>query len=360
MKRGIGYYVHHHGAGHRERAIGIARALRRPCTLIGTFSAVDAPISDPDIAFLDLPDDRIAPSFDGRDGATARPLCLHYAPLGHPGIRTRMAAIAEWAAKTDPILMVVDVSVEVALFARLLSLPTLVVRLAGDRSDPAHFEAFRSAERLIATFPEAFDSVNLPGWVRAKTHFAGLLGSADSANSASIASDGRIVVVFGRGGEGGSLATLADAARAVPERTWHVLGPVQNDAAGLDLPANLLLEGWVDDVSARIAPAALVVGGAGDGVLGAVARAGKRFICLPEPRPYGEQTAKAEAMARLGAAVVHREWPEAGDWPSLVAQALVLDPESIKALTRPDGIERLANAIDAVAEEIEARGRSVF
>ncbi len=38
--------------------------------------------------------------------------------------------------------------------------------------------------------------------------------------------DGRIVVVFGRGGEGGRMDVLAQAADAVPDRAWHVLGPV--------------------------------------------------------------------------------------------------------------------------------------
>ncbi|WP_204327890.1 hypothetical protein, partial [Proteus mirabilis] len=80
--------------------------------------------------------------FGGVDGEAERPLALHYAPLNHPGLRARTARIAAWAARTNPALLVVDVSVEVALFARLLSLPTLVVRLAGRRDDPPHLEAF--------------------------------------------------------------------------------------------------------------------------------------------------------------------------------------------------------------------------
>ena len=75
---------------------------------------------------LRLPDDRLDGGFAGGDGEADRPLAFHYAPLGHPGVRDRMAAIARWAAEADPALLVVDVSVEVALLARLLAVPTIV------------------------------------------------------------------------------------------------------------------------------------------------------------------------------------------------------------------------------------------
>ena len=132
--RPIGYYVHHQGAGHWQRACLIGRALRRPVTLIGSIDGIDTGGAPGPI--LVLPDDRLpAAAFDGRDEEAARPSSLHYAPLGHPGIRARMAAIAAWAAEVDPVLVIVDVSVEVAMLARLLSVPTIVVRLAGQRSD---------------------------------------------------------------------------------------------------------------------------------------------------------------------------------------------------------------------------------
>lgn len=223
MTSGIGWYVHHQGAGHLQRARAVAAALPRPCTLIGTLAAFDAgAIARPGLDVLDLPDDRPLGGphldgleFDGRDGEAGRPEAFHYAPLHHPGVRARMARIADWAARTDPALIVVDVSVEVALLARLLSVPTLVVRLAGTRTDRPHLEAFRSATRLLAPFPEALDGAGVPDWVRAKTHYAGFL--AAPAQAAAAAGDD-ILVVFGRGGAGGDLADLAAAARAVPDR----------------------------------------------------------------------------------------------------------------------------------------------
>lgn len=349
MARGIGYYVHHQGVGHWQRACAIAAALDRPCTLIGTFAGVDTREAPGPV--LDLPDDRLDADFAGQDGEAMRPHALHYAPLGHPSIRARMARIAAWAAQTDPALLVVDVSVEVALFARLLALPTLVFRLAGTRTDLPHLEAFRSADRLIAPFPEALDAAGVPDWVRAKTDYAGFLGRPVPERAAEPGDGGPIVVVFGRGGHGGNLAELAAAARAVPERAWHVLGPVAGEGAR---PENLHLHGWVADVDAWIARAGLVVGGAGDGVVAAVAARAKRFVCLPEARAYGEQVEKARALARLGAAVVHEGWPEGGLWPALVDAGLALDPGRIAALSDPDAIRRAAALIARQADRREA------
>lgn len=345
MTRGIGWYVHHQGAGHLQRARAIAAALPRPCTLIGTLAEFDTRGLDA----LDLPDDRppSGSAFDGRDGEAERPEALHYAPLNHPGVRARMARIAEWVARTEPALLVVDVSVEVALLARLLSVPTLVVRLAGTRTDRPHLEAFRSAARLLAPFPEALDGAGVPDWVRAKTHYAGFLG-APAQTGAEAGED--IVVVFGRGGAGGDLTDLAAAARAVPDQPWHVLGPVSGSG---DRPNNLHLHGWVDDVEARIARAALLVGGGGDGLVALAAGQGKRFLCLPEERAYGEQTEKAEALRRLGAAIVHPGWPKAEAWPDLVRAGLALDPSVIAGLHRPSAIPDCAAMIEALVRQVE-------
>lgn len=344
--RPIGYYVHHQGAGHWHRACAVAGALTRPCTLFGTFTDVDTGTAP--CACVPLPDDRRADAFDGRDGGGTRPQSLHYAPLAHPGVRRRMGAIAAWIAANDPVLMIVDVSVEVALLCRLLSVPTLVVRLAGERTDPPHLEAFRAAERLIAPFPAALEG-GVPDWVRAKTLYAGFLAPAQAASSGI--EDDRIVVVFGRGGAGGGRAALAAAARAVPDRAWHVLGPVVGER--VEAPPNLHLHGWVEDVGPALALASLVVGGGGDGVLAAVAAAGKRFLCLPEPRPYGEQGLKAAALARLGAAVVHEGWPTAAEWPALVARSLALQPSVIRGLAETGAVVRIASAIEAVARDVE-------
>lgn len=350
-RRPIGYYVHHQGAGHWQRACLIARALERPVTLIGTLAEFD--IRDAPGSVLDLPDDRIGAGFDGRDGMADRPHSLHYAPVGADNVRARMGRLAAWIAETDPALLVVDVSVEIALFARLMSVPTLVVRLAGTRTDLPHLEAFRGAERLLAFFPPELDATATPDWVRAKTAYAGLL-TADTVPDTP-QTDGSILVIFGRGGAGGRLSELATAAMAVPDRPWHVIGPVEG--SGTPTPVNLHVHGWVADPAPYIARADLVVGGGGDGVVSAVAGAGKRFVCLPEPRAFDEQVEKARALAAMGAAIHCESWPDPSAWPSVVAAGLRLDPAVIGSLARPGVIARTAALIDEQADRAGARRR---
>lgn len=351
-RRPIGYYVHHQGAGHWQRACAVAAALDRPTTLIGTFAEVDT--AGAPAALLDLPDDRIAGGFDGLDGEADRPRALHYAPLGVPGLRARMGRIAAWCAAADPIVVIVDVSVEVALLARLMSVPTLVVRLGGLRTDTPHLEAFRAAERVLAFLPPALDPAGTPDWVRAKTFHAGFLAAPVSCAAAG-PEDGSILVVYGRGGAGGDGPALAAAARAVPERAWHVLGPVRDGRAAF--PPNLRCHGWVPDTGPWLDRAALVVGAGGEGVVSAVAARGKRFVCIPEARPFDEQAANAAALHALGAAVHCPGWPPAAAWPEIVRAGLALDPAVIAGLARPGALARTADLIESIAGRLDARRR---
>ena len=344
--RPVGYYVHHQGIGHWQRATALARRLRRPCVLLGTIPA-DRRASAP-CPVLDLPDDALQDP--ARHGDLAGVPGLHYAPLGHDGLRRRMAAIAGWIAAQRPALLVVDVSVEVAMLARLCATPFLYVRLTGRREDPPHLAASGAAEALIAPFPAVLDTAGTPPWILRKTLHTGFLASAPGPGHAG----GGIVVVCGRGGAGGDAAALAAAARATPAHRWRVLGPVTGQ--GADLPGNLTLLGWRDDAPAILAGADLVIGGAGDGLVAEVAALGKRFLCLPEPRPFDEQADKARRLEALGAAVVRPAWPEAGAWPTLLREAAALDPARIAALHDPAALDRAAAGIDAAAARAEAYG----
>lgn len=327
-RRPIGYYVHHHGAGHRARARAIAAASDWPIILLGTGVGE---------AGIDLPDDRpLSGLFDGVDGSERRPAALHYAPIDHEGVRLRVARVAQWIATERPALMVVDVSVEMAMLARLASVPTICVRLNGARSDVPHLEAFRGAVALLAPFHADLELESTPTWVRERTRY---LPGITTAVAGGVPPSGRILVVIGRGGAPGDGARLAEAARACPNMSWRVIGSVS--AVG-DRPANLDIAGWVEDAAREIAAANVVIGGAGEGLVGAVLVADRPFICLPEARPFGEQQATASGLARLGAAVVLQDWPEAAAWPSLLAQAKALSPQARRRLHDPQGARTAA------------------
>ena len=269
-RRPIGYYVHHHGAGHRARAQAIADASTWPITLLGTGVGE---------AGIDLADDRpVSGRFDGVDASGGRPAALHYAPIDHDGVRMRVARVAQWIATERPALMVVDVSVEMAMLARLASVPTVCVRLNGERNDAPHVAAFRSATALLAPFHADLELASTPTWVRERTCY---LPGITQAAPGAMPSSGRILVVFGRGGAPG-------------------------DASGAILVTD------------------------------------RPFICLPEARPFGEQQATASGLARLGAAVVLQDWPEAAAWPSLLAQAKALPSQARQRLHNPQGAQAAA------------------
>ena len=78
---------------------------------------------------------------------------LHWAPGTTAGCRARMAALASWIERAGPAAVVVDVSVEVALLARLHGIPVVVVALPGERTDRAHLAAYDLADALLAPWP---------------------------------------------------------------------------------------------------------------------------------------------------------------------------------------------------------------
>lgn len=300
----IGYYVHHQGEGHRQRAAAIAAAYRGPMTLIGTGVGE----LSGEFARLDLPDDRMPQgAFNGQDGAT-RPPALHYAPRHHEGLQKRVAMIANWIAASRPDLMIVDVSVEVAMLARLASVPVVYVRLHGRRDDRPHRDLFESATALLAPFAEALEDPSTPEWVQAKTLYApGIVGSTASPH----VDPSRVLVVIGKGGTAANGERWAEAAAAVPDRFWRVIGPSTLPARS---PANLEFAGWVDDAEAEIAGAGVVIGAAGDGLVSNVLAYARPFICFPETRPFDEQVCKAARLAALDAAIVPDRWPSADRW----------------------------------------------
>lgn len=343
MSGPIGYYVHHHGRGHLDRATLLAGKMEREVILLGTGLSANGADG------VELADDRLAAGFDGFDGEVARPLSLHYAPLRHSGIRLRTATISRWFEKADPSLMVVDVSTEVAMLARLASVPVAYVRLAGLRVDQPHLEAFRSALTLIAPFHESLEHPDTPEWVRKKTFYAPGLCRRPKISERNVR---RIVVVLGRGASRPTARRFRDMALALPSHEIEVLGEVEGE---VDLPDNLKLRGWVDDVAETLGRAGVIVGGAGDGVTNLALACGAPFVCLPEARPFDEQAAKGRALQEQGAALTLGAWPDANSWPTIINAALRLVPDASHKLDAPDGVARCAQHLSECAETSLAR-----
>jgi hypothetical protein len=339
----IGIYVHHHGGGHAARASAIGAALAARGAAVAYLSSLSAERMGPgETVWLPLDID-LGPE----PGET--PAELHFAPLGSAGLATRMAGIARWCVEWRPDLLLVDVSVEVAMLARLCGVPFAYLRQTGERDDPPHELAYRWAAGLLAPYTERQGTESEESTaVGGKTFFAGGITRFDGAPRPDAGERPRRALVLARG-EG----LVEEIAAAAPE--WEVLGPRPVD---LDL---------LTSCAVVVAP-----GGANAVAEAAFARCG--LVCIPEERPFGEQFARARALERDEAAAVIDEAadaaPPAGDLadgsaPS--ASAEVARPWSAildEALRRRDalahwadggGAGRAADYLVALAE----RGASV-
>jgi hypothetical protein len=286
----IGIYVHHHGGGHAARDGAIGAALGERGAAVTFLSSLPAERLGPG-EHVELPLDT---DLGEEPGET--PPELHFAPLGSRGLPARMAAIAAWIAEWRPDLLLVDVSVEVAMLARLCGVRVAYLRQSGERDDPPHRLAYRWAAGLLAPYPERLEPASTPDGLRAKTGHVGAVTRFDGCERPRAKGRPRRALVLGEVGEE-LHATIAAAARG-----WQVLGPRPVDLELLSRCAVVVAPGGANTVAET-----------------AFARCG--LVCVPRPRPFGEQVARGRDLARDGAAVVLSEPPEPGRWPLILEEA---------------------------------------
>ncbi len=320
----IGYYVHHHGHGHRHRATAVARCLDVPVTGL---SSVPRPADWPG-DWVELPRDDAGGAVEPTAGGT-----LHWAPEHDDGLSERMAAVSAWIERTRPSLLVCDVSVEVALLARLHGVPVVTMVLPGVRDDVPHRTVHALARRVVAAWPE-----HVPGMT------AGLDGVGDRMVHVGAISrfDGRepaprtdrrphVVVLGGTGGDADT-ATLVSARESVPDWRWTVL----DGSAGT----------WDDDPWALLCTADVVVTHAGQNAVAEVAAARVPAVVVPQPRPHEEQAWTARALVAGGWPVVALEDRLGHHWPDVLDVVRRLPTERWSAWNDGGGARRLAALIE--------------
>jgi hypothetical protein len=310
----IGYYIHHQGRGHLHRAIAIAEALQHPVVGLSSLPRPEGWNGD----WVQLARDDEGTSADDPD-AFGR---LHWAPLHDAGLRERMAQLSQWIAHRSPALLVVDVSVEVALLARLHGVPVVTVAMPGDRSDAAHALGYDVSTAVIAAWPrEARGMISgLSRAVRRRIEPVGAISRFSSRRGAepvagktedgSVTTPRSVVLLAGTGGSSIDVDRVKAAEAETPGWTWTVLG------AG----------NWVDDPWPLICAADVVVTHAGQNALADVAAARRPAIVIPEDRPHSEQatTAAVLAASELWPALVLARFARTG-WTELLQEAATLD-----------------------------------
>ncbi|MFK5596314.1 glycosyltransferase [Methylobacterium sp. HMF5984] len=362
MKKPIAFFVHHQGRGHANRTMAIAAefARDRPVSVLTAGPQLFDGFSR-DIEIVPLPNMIGASVPTLRLYAEPTPQVMHCVPLGLAEMRRTMRRILDHLDEREVGLFVVDVSAEIALLARIASVPAVQIRMHGDRSDIGHVGAYEACVGMLAPFDERMEQDDYPAYLWAKTFYSGGLctsvdgvpGRAEARARLGLDPAREIVVaVTGGGGSGTPYAPLTVAARAAPETLWLTLGPTHREGHETDF-SNLRELGWVPSVTDYLAAADIVLASAGDNTVHEVARVGGRLIVMPEWRYFGEQTRKAEALVRLGAAVQAPVWP--GDlqgWRDLLARARTLDPAPLGSLYAPDAAARAAGWLEGLADEL--------
>ncbi len=321
----VGWYVHHHGMGHLSRFLAVRPHVE---ATVVAFSSLPAPaVLPPRTTWVTLPRDDddeagIPPSSADPTAGGA----LHWAPIGHTGHAARLAAIASRAPALDAV--VVDVSVEVTLLARLLGRRVVLVTQPGDRTDEPHVLGRRLADAIVAPWPAE------PAAETPLRHVGGI--SRFAARERTAARQPRAVLALGGGAHDAAWERMLDrAVRATPDWQWRIAGRGT----------------WIDDPWQALCEADVVVSAGGQNAIADLAAADARSIVVPRPRPFDEQEHTAARLDRLGLAVVTDHDAPTG-WPALLDRAQALRPD-----WRAWGVRGAAERAAAIIDDVAAGGR---
>ena len=287
----VGYYVHHRGAGHIHRALAIASVMTTPVTILSSLPRDERWTGE----WIELPLDHADEPVDPRASGA-----LHWVPLRSDGLRDRAAAISAWIERERPNAIVVDVSVEVALLARLHGVPVVTIAQPGDRTDGPHTLGYRVSSAVIAPWPSDIRPLNVETDVEARIEAIGAISRlAPSSTRPSRAAD-QAGILAGYGGRGESAldAVVREAAAALPGYRW-----VTPETAG--------------GVEAMLASSAVVFAHCGQNSVAEIAAARVPAVLVPEDRPHDEQRSLARALEKSSYPVVIGE--PGADWAGILA-----------------------------------------
>lgn len=359
MFKPISFFAHHQGRGHANRIIAIAEhiPLERPLHILTAKPAqFDAIARDTEIT--ELPNMIGAPSRSEALHEEPTPSIMHCVPLGVDEMRQHMQIIANTLGEVDPALFVIDVSAEIALLARIMSVPAISIRMHGARNDVGHLAAYEASVGMLAPFDETIEQADYPAWARKRTFYTGglcttagpMLDRDEARQRLGLPTDKSItLVIAGGGGSGTPYAPLTVAARAEPDALWLVAGPLHKEGHETDF-GNLRELGWVDNLSEYLAVADRVVASAGDNTVHEIARFAKPFLCIPEWRYFDEQRRKAMELARVGAAVYRETWPASiPEWNHVLEATDQLETDHLAQLHEPAAAKRAAEWLEAQA-----------
>ena len=363
-KPALAFFAHHQGRGHANRIMAILEHIPedRP-VIIMTAAPSQFDERSRDATIVELPNMIGAPSRSAALHDQPTPETLHCVPLGVEEMRQHMGTIAQTLREADPALFVIDVSAEIALLSRIMSVPAVTIRMHGDREDIGHVAGYEACVAMLAPFDERIEQDSYPKRLRDRTFYTGglcttrapLRGKSEARSRLGLSEHEKVtLVIAGGGGSGTPYAPLTVAARAEPDTRWLVAGPVHREGHETDF-GNLRELGWIDNLTDYLCAADRVIASAGDNTVHEIARAGKPFLCIPEWRYFDEQQAKARELQRLGAAVYRETWPASiPEWQRALAETDALDTSILATLHDEDAARKAAYWLEEQAMRLWA------
>lgn len=219
-----------------------------------------------------------------------------------PDYRQHFRDFVDIICKIDPALVIVDITPEFAVYAKLLGYKTAQMLITGKRDDLRNKISYSSADHIIVPYPKGFTDVSYwPEDVRKKMYWSGafsrfdgdaVIKQDDAKSKLNVPLDKKLIVcAFGRG-------DLGDV----------VLRKVREMSQSAEL-SNLEFRmlGNVSNVEDYLAAADCVISGAGDNTVNENCYFRIPMILIPLIRRYDEQTNKASALEKMGAARVISE-----------------------------------------------------
>ncbi|WP_319029424.1 hypothetical protein [Dietzia sp. PP-33] len=348
----IGVYAHHHGSGHLQRAFAVAAELDDEVTIL-TSATVPAGVNpDPGrIRVLHLPMDHDGPgAVAAPDDTALEPSAggrLHWAPLGHAGLRQRTAQLTGWIDRHRPTVMWTDISVEVTLATRLTGTPVVSTVLPGRRDDPPHVLAHGVCSALVAGWPRSAGAPVPAGADRPLIAVGGVSRFASRHPDPADRGHGRPRVLHLRGSGGDDR-----------DRRWDAVRDQLRDVEWVELggPGGR----WVADPWTELCRADVVISAAGQSSVADLAAADAHVVAAPEQRPFAEQDDTATRLQHLGHGAVVARDSSVPDLVRTVSRTLERSrssPGAGSGLRRAWEIDGAARRLAAVLEAVSTGTR---
>ncbi|WP_218353527.1 glycosyltransferase [Alteromonas lipotrueiana] len=327
------YYVHHHGAGHLQRARTLIDALETQFAIIFVVAnpAMQTKLQH---EFGHLPCECLpskwaaSPAFPDRtyDSAFEGVPCTSAATQ-------RALTFVNLLSAYQADLFISDVSAELSILARAAGVPVVMQRHSGETHiDPTQVFAYQSASALYAPYPRHIEDPDFE--FIEKTRFLGFFSQLGAERQDAVR---RGITLVSSKGEG--VETILPTLQQLQLPIWVV-------GCEGESTSNVTFLGYVNDISVHI-PTDVVVCSGGNNLLSELLLLGKKLIIVPQSRPYNEQVSKAAQLTKHNYAVTLpvTHIADVSHWQQAVHNAASIDTSRVSALANPHAAEQFAALI---------------